>query len=132
MNPLKPWQIEDSIHERFPELLTWYDESIDGYHCAGLCVPPGWYALILQLLEEVQAHVSETGEDAPVFRDFKDKRGYLSVIYDGGSNSIDDLIFHFEDKALITCPSCGAYSPKGDDCELCTRRQRKPFKPPRT
>jgi hypothetical protein len=95
---IESWEVRiEKLYRRFPFILTWdCAESYHTHYC-GLYVPDGWLPPIYQLLLDVETYTQATGSDCPVFRDIKDKRGLLSINYDGGDDYIDELVASYED-----------------------------------
>ncbi|MFT6402326.1 MAG: hypothetical protein ACJA2D_001644 [Pseudohongiellaceae bacterium] len=82
----------DRLYKEFPTLLTW-PHSITGERLrAGFCVPASWLPHIKHLLENIRMLDNMHSIEPPIFRDFKEKRGYLSVHYDGGCQLAERLV----------------------------------------
>jgi hypothetical protein len=89
----------ESLYWHFPEMLTW-QHSMSGEELrTGFCVQPQWLPAIRRLLENLELLATINLTEKPLFRDFKDKRGYLSIHYDGGDDLADQLIESLEQYA---------------------------------
>lgn len=86
----------DGLYQDFPTMLTW-EHSITGEELrTGFCVQPQWLPEIRRLLENLELLATINLTEKPLFRDFKDKRGHLSIHYDGGDDLADQLIESLE------------------------------------
>jgi len=82
----------ESLYHEFPDLITWR-HSITGEELqAGFCVAHDWLPHIRRLLENIQTLGEINCIEVPVFRDFKEKRGSLSIDFDGGDDLVDKLV----------------------------------------
>ncbi|MFT7293007.1 MAG: hypothetical protein ACI87Q_000853 [Pseudohongiellaceae bacterium] len=88
----------ESLYLDFPTMLTW-QHSITGEELrTGFCVESHWLPDIRRLLESLALLTQINSIDPPLFSDFKAKRGYLSIHYDGGDEMADKLIEILEEK----------------------------------
>tara|TARA_R110001592_G_scaffold112965_3_gene311604 strand:- start:6711 stop:7037 length:327 start_codon:yes stop_codon:yes gene_type:complete len=86
----------ESLYSHFPEMLTWKHSITDEELRTGFCVQPQWLPEIRRLLENLEFLATINLSEKPLFRDFKDKRGHLSIHYDGGDDLADQLIESLE------------------------------------
>lgn len=84
------------LYLEFPEFLTWHHSVNGRIERAMFCVPGEWLPSIRELLEHLQTLNALGNIDIPQFRDFKEKRGYLSIDYDGGCALVDRLVNDLE------------------------------------
>ncbi|MBB5188305.1 hypothetical protein HNQ57_002584 [Zhongshania antarctica] len=90
----------DVLYKEFPTMLTWR-HSITGEELrTGFCVRPQWLPEIRRLLENLELLATINLTEKPLFRDLKDKRGNLSIHYDGGDDFADQLIESLEQYAF--------------------------------
>jgi len=89
----------ESLYSRFPEMLTWKHSITGEVLITGFCVQPQWLPEIRRLLENLELLATINLTEKPLFRDFKDKRGHLSIHYDGGDDLADQLIESLEQYA---------------------------------
>jgi hypothetical protein len=91
----------DVLYKEFPTMLTW-QHSITGEELrTGFCVQPQWLPAIRRLLENLELLATINLSEKPLFRDFKDKRGHLSIHYDGGGDLADQLIESLEETTSL-------------------------------
>jgi hypothetical protein len=89
----------DVLYKEFQTMLTW-QHSITGEELrTGFSVQPQWLPEIRRLLENLELLATINLTEKPLFRDFKDKRGNLSIHYDGGDDLADQLIESLEQYA---------------------------------
>ena len=87
------------LRNTYPEYLSWRHSVTDEILYAGIYIDDAWIDIIECLLNDIDTLCKDNPTDAPVFRDFKSKRGYLSIHYDGGSDDVDKLVEAAEDNA---------------------------------
>jgi hypothetical protein len=85
------------LYHDFPSMLTWRHSVTHEKLYAGFCADPAWLLDIRKLLSDLQFMDSINSIELPLFRDFKSKRGALSIHYDGGDALADELIDALED-----------------------------------
>lgn len=82
----------EQLFIEFPDYLTWKNSFTGDTLHAGFYVQPACLPAIRQLLESIRT-LEELGcVEPPLFRDFDVKRGYLSVNYDCGCDTTENLI----------------------------------------
>jgi hypothetical protein len=87
------------LRNTYPEYLSWRHSVTDEILYAGIYIDDAWIDIIERLLNDIAALCRDDPTDAPVFRDLKSKRGYLSIHYDGGSDGVDRLVEAAEESA---------------------------------
>lgn len=119
---------EDKIFEKYPKLFAQrhlpITQSCMGW---GLSHGEGWNGIIDNLCGEIQKHLEdleskgykvlncnetpETPETPHIyqveFTQIKSKFGMLRIYYDGGDESISDMVDRAEEKSAKTCEQCG-------------------------
>lgn len=81
-----------SLYCDFPVMLAWQHSVTEETLYTGFCAEPQWLPSIRKLLEDLVFLNTINSIDLPVFRDFKSKRGLLSIHWDGGCHLCDELI----------------------------------------
>ena len=101
---------EKDIFGRFPKLFRQKDLPMTHTcMCWGLSCGKGWYPLIANLCEKINAHLKENPNiDQPEFAQVKEKFGMLRIYMDGGDDYIDELISQAESESSSVCEQCGA------------------------
>lgn len=87
-----------SLRDEFPELMADYQISFG----AGA----GWYQLIRQLLEDLDAHRQQTGGEIKICQ-IKEKFGGLRVYINEGDETAFQMILKAEDASYKICDMCG-------------------------
>jgi len=72
----------------------------------GFMCGPGWYPLIHELLDKIQAIVDEQGIDIEVV-EIKEKYGGLRVYLSSYTDKIEALVEEYEHRAETVCEHCG-------------------------
>lgn len=87
----------EALYDEFPSMLRWHNSATgqDEFACFG--ADPAWLPSIRKMLADLQFLYSINSIELPVFRDFKSKRGYLSIHWDGGCPLADEVIDALED-----------------------------------
>jgi len=85
------------LYRDFPAMLSWRHSITHERLFTGFCADPAWLIEIHKLLSDLLLLNSINSLELPVFRDFKSKRGLLSINYDGGDALADELIDALED-----------------------------------
>jgi hypothetical protein len=89
----------DGLYQDFPTMLTWENSITSEELRTGFCGQPQWLPAIRRLLENLELLATINLTEKPLFRDFKDKRGDLSIHYDEGDDLADQLIESLEQYA---------------------------------
>jgi hypothetical protein len=89
------------LYRRFPEMLSWQHSITGEVLRTGFCVQPQWLPAIRRLLENLELLATINLPEKPLFRDFKDRRGHLSIHYDGGGDLADQLIESLEETTSL-------------------------------
>lgn len=87
----------ECLYRDFPAMLSWRHRITHERLFTGFYADPAWLLDIRKLLSDLQLLNSINSLELPVFRDFKSKRGLLSIHYDGGDALADELIEVLED-----------------------------------
>ncbi|WP_374972376.1 hypothetical protein [Spongiibacter marinus] len=88
----------EKLYQDFPEMLTWRHSQTGELFHACFSADPDDLAAIQKLLLDLRFLGSINSVELPVFRDFKDKWGKLSINWDGGCDLCDELIEATEDR----------------------------------
>ena len=99
--------------EAFPGLYADHDKPMtQTAMCWGFECRDGWFDLIWQLSEKIEAQARKEGLEPgsalwPRAVQVKEKFGGLRFYIDNGSEAIQDLIEAAETESLCTCEDCG-------------------------
>jgi len=77
-----------------------------GFDCGN-----GWYPLIFELLDKIQAYVDTNSEYKDIrVTQVKEKWGGLRVYLNFGTNEVFSLVDEYEEKSFSICEVCGAHA----------------------
>jgi len=95
------YEFYKKLKEDFPLLF--------GEHLRFIETAPGWNNLIYEFFEKVSAMKLDNYK----LMQIKEKFGGLRLYADGGNDEIRNLVSSFEQRASVTCESCGAVKSVG-------------------
>lgn len=87
----------EALYEEFPSMLQWRNSASGQDEFACFSADPAWMPSIRKMLADLQFLYSINSIELPVFRDFKAKRGLLSIHWDGGCPLADEVVDALED-----------------------------------
>lgn len=88
----------EALYDEFAAILTWRNSVTQEIHFTGFSADPKWLPAIRKLLADLTFLHSINTLEIPTFRDFKSKRGWLSIHWDGGDALADEMIDSLENK----------------------------------
>ncbi len=75
---------------------------------AGISCPEGWRNQFLELLSNIDRHQKDNTVDSPIqLFQVKEKFGGIRIYYNGGDNTIHDMVNAATRKIDSTCEVCG-------------------------
>jgi len=126
--------LQETLFNKYPKLFREKDlPPSQTCMCWGIECGDGWFNIIDVLCEEINRHCEGNDMDV-IITQVKEKYGGLRFYYNGGDNTVDDLVSFAESLSERTCEICGSSGKLGQTngwyrttCEGCNEKRKNIF-----
>jgi hypothetical protein len=96
------------------ELIAKHSKIFGDGHFRYFECGPGWYSIIDEMAEEIQARIDASGCEQLVANQFKEKFGEVRFYFRGGDDECKDIVSRAVARSNETCDLCGAPGEMGN------------------